>query len=121
MTRLPVGEPDQVRIQEPDGSLEALAAATDPAAVAEVAARHPTCLAAWAALGEFAGPPRATAASSAPSPASPRPPPTSPSTTKPTAAASSSTTSPPTSRHPTPSLGSVTWLVSRDRVSGRRP
>lgn len=54
MTRLPVGEPDQVRIQEPDGSLEALAAATDPAAVAEVAARHPTCLAAWATLGEAA-------------------------------------------------------------------
>jgi hypothetical protein len=54
MTRLPVGEPDQTSIQEPDGSLEALAAATDPAAVAEVAARHPTCLAAWATLGELA-------------------------------------------------------------------
>jgi hypothetical protein len=54
MTRLPVGEPDQVRIQEPDGSLEALAAATDSAAVVEVAARHPTCLAAWATLGELA-------------------------------------------------------------------
>ena len=54
MTRLPVGEPDQVRIQEPDGSLEELSAATDPAAVAEVAARHPTCLAAWATLGELA-------------------------------------------------------------------
>ena len=54
MTRLPVGEPAQTSIQEPDGSLEALAAATDPAAVAEVAARHPTCLAAWATLGELA-------------------------------------------------------------------
>jgi hypothetical protein len=54
MTRLPVGEPDQTSIQEPDGSLEALAAATDPTAVAEVAARHPTCLAAWATLGELA-------------------------------------------------------------------
>src|SRR5918998_1187541 len=43
MTRLPVGEPDQTSIQEPDGSLEALAAA-----------RHPTCLAAWATLGELA-------------------------------------------------------------------
>jgi hypothetical protein len=53
MTRLPVGEPDQTSIQEPDGSLEALAAATDPTAVAEVAARHPTCLAAWATLGEL--------------------------------------------------------------------
>ena len=54
MTRLPVGEPDQTSIQEPDGSLEALAAATGPDAVAEVAARHPTCLAAWATLGELA-------------------------------------------------------------------
>jgi hypothetical protein len=54
MTRLPVGEPDQVRIQEPDGSLEALAAAADAAAAAEVAARHPPCLAAWATLGELA-------------------------------------------------------------------
>ena len=54
MTRLPVGEPDQTTIQEPAGSLEALAAATDPAAVAEVAARHPTCLAAWATLGDLA-------------------------------------------------------------------
>jgi hypothetical protein len=54
MTRLPVGEPAQTSIQEPDGSLEALAAATDPAAVAEVAARYPTCLAAWATLGELA-------------------------------------------------------------------
>jgi hypothetical protein len=53
MTRLPVGEPDQTSIQEPEGSLEALAAATDPTAVAEVAARHPTCLAAWATLGEL--------------------------------------------------------------------
>ena len=54
MTRLPIGEPGQTSIQEPDGSLEALAAATDPAAVAEVAARYPTCLAAWATLGELA-------------------------------------------------------------------
>ena len=54
MTRLPIGEPAQTCIQEPDGSLEALAAATDPAAVAEVAARYPTCLAAWATLGELA-------------------------------------------------------------------
>jgi hypothetical protein len=54
MTRLPIGEPGQTSIQEPDGSLEDLAAATDPAAVAEVAARYPTCLAAWATLGELA-------------------------------------------------------------------
>ena len=54
MTRLPVGEPDQTSIQEPDGSLDALAAATDPAEITEVAARFPTCLAAWATLGEQA-------------------------------------------------------------------
>ena len=54
MTRLPIGEPGQTSIREPDGSLQALAAATDPAAVAEVAARYPTCLAAWATLGELA-------------------------------------------------------------------
>jgi hypothetical protein len=54
MTRLPIGEPSQTSIQEPDGSLEALAAATGPAAVAEVAASYPTCLAAWATLGELA-------------------------------------------------------------------
>ena len=35
MTRLPVGEPAHTSIQEPDGSLEALAAATGPAAIAE--------------------------------------------------------------------------------------
>ena len=54
MTRLPVGEPAHTSIQEPDGSLETLAAATGPAAVAEVAARHPACLTAWATLGELA-------------------------------------------------------------------
>ena len=54
MTRLPVGEPDHTSIQEPEGSLEALAAAADPAAAAEVAAAHPACLAAWATLGELA-------------------------------------------------------------------
>ena len=54
MTRLPVGEPAHTSIQEPDGSMEALAAATGPAAVTEVASRHPACLAAWATLGELA-------------------------------------------------------------------
>jgi hypothetical protein len=54
MTRLPVGEPAHTSIQEPDGSLEALAAAVGRSAVTEVAARHPTCLAAWATLGELA-------------------------------------------------------------------
>ena len=54
MTRLPVGEPDHTSIQEPAGSLEALAAAAGPAGAAEVAAAHPACLAAWATLGELA-------------------------------------------------------------------
>jgi hypothetical protein len=54
MTRLPVGEPAHTSIQEPDGSLAALAAAVGRSAVTEVAARHPTCLAAWATLGELA-------------------------------------------------------------------
>jgi uncharacterized protein DUF3151 len=54
MTRLPVGEPDQTSIQEPEGSLEALAGATGATAISQVAASHPACLAAWAALGELA-------------------------------------------------------------------
>ena len=112
MTRLPVGEPDHTSIQEPDGSLEALAAA-GPAAAAEVAAAHPACLAAWATLGELAlgdgrpveayasaarspGPRKATAASCAPSPASPRPQPPSANRTRPTAAARSCPPWPPT-------------------------
>ncbi len=45
---IPVAEPAETRIQEPAGSLDALRVG-DPAAVA---AEHPACLAAWAALGE---------------------------------------------------------------------
>lgn len=48
---LPVTEPAQTRIEEPSGSLAALSEASDPRAVA---AAHPECLAAWAALGESA-------------------------------------------------------------------
>jgi hypothetical protein len=54
MSQLPITEPAETRIVEPDGSLEALAAAATPAQLAEVAAAYPTCLAAWAALGEDA-------------------------------------------------------------------
>jgi Protein of unknown function (DUF3151) len=54
MSQLPIGEPAETRISEPDGSLEALQAAGDPEGLAAVAARFPTCLAAWAALGEEA-------------------------------------------------------------------
>jgi hypothetical protein len=54
MSQLPITEPAETRITEPDGSLEALAAAATPAELTEVAAAYPTCLAAWAALGEEA-------------------------------------------------------------------
>lgn len=48
---LPVTEPAETRIQEPEESLAKLGSGTDPASVA---AEQPTCLAAWAALGERA-------------------------------------------------------------------
>ena len=51
---LPVGEPLETLVDEPPGSLEALAGADSPEQQAEVAARFPECLAAWAALGEAA-------------------------------------------------------------------
>ena len=51
MTGVPINEPLEVRLDEPTGALEALASGTPPA---EVAARHPDCLAAWAALGDAA-------------------------------------------------------------------
>jgi hypothetical protein len=50
---LPITESPETRIDEPDGSLDALAAASGPQ-VAEVAARWPECLSAWAVLGEDA-------------------------------------------------------------------
>ena len=54
MPELPITENPETRIEEPPGSLEALAAATTDEAVSEVAARWPECLTAWAALGESA-------------------------------------------------------------------
>ncbi len=55
MPELPVTEPPETTIDEPPGSLDALAAAgDDPGALTLVAADHPECLAAWAALGERA-------------------------------------------------------------------
>ena len=51
---LPVGEPLETHVDEPEGSLAALSAAGNPEEVAAVAARYPECLAAWAALGEEA-------------------------------------------------------------------
>ena len=51
MPELPVNEPLDTRIEEPEGSLERLTAGSDPL---EVARDFPECLAAWAALGERA-------------------------------------------------------------------
>ena len=48
MTELQITEPGDTRIEEPAGSLDALAGSSDPG---EVATRYPECLAAWAALG----------------------------------------------------------------------
>jgi Protein of unknown function (DUF3151) len=54
MVELPVNEPLETRIEEPDGSLEALGDASSVEEVSAVAARWPECLSAWAALGEAA-------------------------------------------------------------------
>jgi len=54
MPQLPLGDPPATTVEEPQGSLEALRAATDEQAIADVARSHPTCLAAWAELGERA-------------------------------------------------------------------
>lgn len=51
MTQIPLTEPAETRLDEPPGSLEALAAGED---ANDVARRYPACLAAWAALGEDA-------------------------------------------------------------------
>ena len=51
---LPVTESPETRIEEPEGSLSNMYAATTPDEIAQVAARWPECLAAWAALGESA-------------------------------------------------------------------
>lgn len=51
---LNITEPPETTIEEPDGSLEALAAASSDAPLRAVATRFPTCLAAWATLGERA-------------------------------------------------------------------
>jgi hypothetical protein len=51
---LPITEPTDTTIEEPNGSLAELEGAADTAAVAAVAGRHPSCLSAWATLGEAA-------------------------------------------------------------------
>jgi hypothetical protein len=54
MTQIPIGEPLETTIEEPDDSLQELAGAGSTQQVRDVAARHPECLAAWATLGEEA-------------------------------------------------------------------
>lgn len=54
MVELPVNEPLETRVQEPDGSLEALNDASSDEDLDEVAGRFPTCLAVWSELGERA-------------------------------------------------------------------
>jgi hypothetical protein len=54
MTKLHITEPPETTIEEPVGSLEALDAAGSDDEVSAVAARYPTCLAAWATLGDRA-------------------------------------------------------------------
>ena len=54
MPELPITEPPETTIEEPAGSLEALAAAEGDGAVSDVAAASPQCLTAWAELGDRA-------------------------------------------------------------------
>ena len=54
MAELPMTEPTDTTIEEPAGSLEAVAAADSLDALAAVASRYPECLTAWASLGEAA-------------------------------------------------------------------
>jgi Protein of unknown function (DUF3151) len=51
MNGFPLAEPPHTRIEEPEGSLEALDGAASAEDLAQVVARWPQCLAAWAALG----------------------------------------------------------------------
>jgi Protein of unknown function (DUF3151) len=51
---LPITESPVTTIEEPDGSLEALASAVSEVDTAGVAGRYPSCLSAWASLGEHA-------------------------------------------------------------------
>ncbi|MFN2390262.1 MAG: DUF3151 domain-containing protein [Actinomycetota bacterium] len=54
MVELPITEPSATTIEEPADSLAELSNASSPEDLAAVAARHPECLTAWAALGEAA-------------------------------------------------------------------
>lgn len=54
MVDLPLGEPLETGIDEPEGAMAALGIASSDEDVARVAAQHPSCLAVWAELGERA-------------------------------------------------------------------
>jgi hypothetical protein len=54
MAELPVTEPPETRIAEPEGCLEGPASSSSSAEAGALAARFPTCLSAWARLGELA-------------------------------------------------------------------
>jgi hypothetical protein len=54
MAELPVNEPLEIHLDEPDGSLKALDKAASEEECAAIAAKWPECLAAWASLGDFA-------------------------------------------------------------------
>jgi hypothetical protein len=54
VTELPVNEPLETTIEEPEGALDELAAARTAEEIAGVVRRYPECLTAWAALGERA-------------------------------------------------------------------
>ncbi|CAN5553381.1 DUF3151 domain-containing protein [soil metagenome] len=54
MPDLPLTEPLETRVEEPEGSLEQLASASSPEEVRAVAARWPACLSAWGRLGDAA-------------------------------------------------------------------
>ena len=54
MPELPITEPLETRVEEPDGSLEQLTSASSLEDVQTVAARWPACLRAWGRLGDAA-------------------------------------------------------------------
>ncbi len=54
MSELPITEPPETRIEEPAGSVEDLLNAMNDRDLKAVAANFPTCLAAWAQLGDRA-------------------------------------------------------------------
>lgn len=54
MAEIPLSESPSVTIEEPEGSLELLGSAATHEEIVAVASEYPSCLAAWASLGENA-------------------------------------------------------------------